>query len=392
MVTLFARRNIVCEFTWLLALCCLAGCTPARTVDTKRYFWPPLAEAAKIEYLEFFASTDDFKRNKPNWYEDVILGKQTSRPMFTKPYAVDARFGKVAVTDIVRRQVFVIDFDRERIETLETGGGDDKVKPGLATPTGVAFAGPDELWVVNSLAAEVLRYRLDGSYLGKVGVAALVRPTAVAIDHVAKRVVIVDPSQHRLAVFGLDGTLLGYLGERGTGPAQFNFPLDADFDGDGDLFVLDALNARVQRFRWDGEGYRYHSHFGERGTAAGSFQIPKSLAVTPAGHVYVTDSLGNKVLVFDREGVFLLTFGGKYVVRRGEFAPGGLNMPAGIAADENDGIWVADSFNRMLHRFQYLNEAYLREHPISPEQVVVPPLEAPGEDSGKVQPKERVGQ
>jgi DNA-binding beta-propeller fold protein YncE len=180
---------------------------------------------------------------------------------------------------------------------------------------------------------------------------------------------------HRLAVFTLDGTFLHTLGERGSGPGQFNYPLDADFDADGDLYVLDALNTRVQRFHWDGTGYRYVLHFGEHGTASGSFQMPKALAVTPSGHVYITDSLADKVTVFDRDGTFLLTFGGRFVASN-KMAPGGLNMPAGIAADENDGIWIADTLNGMVHRFQYLNESYLRDHPITAEQLIEVGMEA----------------
>jgi sugar lactone lactonase YvrE len=378
---------------WLLVVVCvLAGCVPNRVVENKRYLWPASAQAAKIEYLEFFASADDFKRNRINWYEEVILGKKPSSSIFAKPYALDARFGKVAITDIVLRQVFLIDFSREQIAPLETRI-DEKVGIGSGplTPTGIAFAGPDELWVVNSLAAQVLRFNLAGTYLGKIGGEGLRRPTSIAIDIANRRVVVVDPSQHRLAVFTLDGTFLNYLGERGTAPGQFNFPLDADFDSSGDLFVLDALNARVQRFRWDGQAYRYVSHFGERGTTAGSFQIPKSIAVSPAGHVYVTDSLANKVVVFDRDGGFLLVFGGKYVAKGGQFAPGGLNMPTGIAVDEHNGIWIADSFNRMVHHFQYLDADYLRTHPISPEQVVLPPLDALIEEQDQAAPKQGQG-
>jgi len=369
--TVWTTRRIFCL---LAGVFLLAACAPSSPVSVqKRYLWPPVADAARIEYLGFYASDGDLRRRGDSWLEVYILGQPISQPVFKKPFAVDARFGKVAVTDTIARRVVLFDLASRTIAPVAiTAENTGNANAGIGTPTGVAFSGPTEFWLVDTLARAVFRYGIDGQSHGKVGEGQLTRPTAVAIDHTNRRAVVVDTAMHRLAVFDLDGTFLNHLGERGADPGQFNYPLDADFDTAGDLFVLDALNARVQRFRWDGAAYRYLAQFGERGTAAGSFQMPKSLAVTPSGHVYITDSLADKVTVFDRDGAFLLTFGGRFVAASGKMAPGGLNMPAGIAADENDGIWIADTLNGMVHRFQYLNDAYLRDHPISPEQVVTP--------------------
>lgn len=358
----------------LSAVLLLSACAPGAPAPAKmRYLWPPSAEAAKIEYLGFYLGDEDLRRGSESWFERYVLGQRLSRPVFKKPFAVDARFGKVAVTDTIARRVVLFDLARKTIAPLEISDeGSGKSSAEFGTATGVAFAGPEEFWLALSQSPAVIRCGTDGRLLGKVGQGRMTRPTAVAIDHRNQRAVVVDTPMHRLAVFDLDGAFLGYLGERGTGPGQFNFPLDVDFDVNGELFVLDALNARVQRFRWEGTEYRHVTHFGEHGTAAGSFQMPKALAVTPAGHVYITDSLGDKVTVFDRDGVFLLAFGGRFVSTRGQVSPGGLNMPAGIAADEDDGIWIADTLNGMIHHFQYLNEAYLRSHPIDAEQVVLP--------------------
>ncbi|TLM65637.1 MAG: hypothetical protein FDZ69_09040 [Deltaproteobacteria bacterium] len=367
------------RFPVLLAMVCLlAACGPVAAPQVQtRYLWPPSVEDAKIEYIGFYVGDEDLRRGSENWFERQVLGQRLSHPVFKKPFAVDARFRKVVVTDTLARQVILFDLDRKSISTLEISDESaGKSSAAFGTGTGVAFAGPDEFWLAVSQSQDVVRCQVDGRIVGKVGGAGrLTRPTAVAIDHASRRAVVVDTPMHRLAVFGLDGTFLDYIGERGAGPGQFNYPLDADFDSAGNLFVLDSLNARVQRFQWDGTAYRYVLHFGERGTAAGSFQMPKSLAVTPAGHVYITDSLADKVTVFDRDGTFLLTFGGRYISSKGQISPGGLNMPAGIAADENDGLWIADSLNGMVHRFQYLNEAYLQKHPISPEQLALPGAE-----------------
>lgn len=348
----------------------LAACGPLTPVPVeKRYLWPPVVDSARIEYLGFYVGDGDLREKSGGWLEKYVLGEPLSRSVFKKPFAVDARFGKVLVTDTVARRVVLFDLAKKTITPLNITDNDPSgLGLDIGAATGVAFANSKEFWLAIAQSQDVIRCSIDGDFLGKVGGGVMVRPTALAIDHPRRRAVVVDTPMHRLAVFTLDGTFLHYLGERGTGTGQFNYPLDVDFDAEGDLFVLDALNARVQRFHWDGAAYRYQQHFGEHGTASGSFQMPKSLAVTPSGHLYITDSLGDKITVFDRDGTFLLTFGGRFVATD-KMAPGGLNMPAGIAADESDGIWIADTLNGMVHRFQYLNETYLRDHPISPEQL-----------------------
>lgn len=366
-----SRSSAARVFSLLACVFLLAACSPAAPPSQQRYLWPPVAAAARIEYLGFYVGDEDLMRESESWFEKYVLGQKFSHSVFKKPFGVDARFGKVLVTDTITRQVVLFDLVRKTIGPLELSAENPgQVSGNLGTATGVAFAGPEEFWLATAQSQAVIRCGINGQVLGKFGGQQLTRPTALAVDHANRRAVVVDTPMHRLAIFSLDGTFLNYVGGRGTEPGQFNYPLDVDFDADGDLFVLDALNARVQRFHWDGAVYRYVSHFGEHGTATGSFQMPKSLAVTRSGHVYITDSLADKITVFDRDGTFLLSFGGRFVAASGKVSPGGLNMPAGIAADENDGIWVADTLNGMVHRFQYLNETYLRDHPISPEQVI----------------------
>lgn len=373
---------------WLLLLAfALCSCArPQPTREVKRYLWPASATSAKIEYLGFYASKDYLLDNEPAWADKYILGIERPEPLFRVPFGVAAGFGKVAVTDTVQRLVFILDVATGKMAPLSpAAGAAGALVRGLSTPTGVDFANQNELWVASSTSGSIERFRLDGTWLGSVGRDLLERPTAVAVDREGRRAVAVDTPKHRLAVFDLDGKFLFYLGGRGTSPGTFNFPLDADFAPNGDLLVLDSLNARVQRFGWDGKGYQFIKEFGERGTAAGSFQLAKSIAISPWGHVYVTDSLDNKVVVFDLDGQFLMRFGGKFATTSGEIAPGGFNMPAGIAADEQGGIWVADTLNRVVHRFQYLSDEYLRNHPISTGEIVRPA--AMGQDAPAEQPR-----
>lgn len=54
--------------------------------------------------------------------------------------------------------------------------------------------------------------------------------------------------QHRIQVFSKDGILLSEWGSTGSAPGEFNQPLDVEVDGNGNIYVADAGNSRVQKF------------------------------------------------------------------------------------------------------------------------------------------------
>lgn len=352
--------------SFLLLALIVCSCSPIRPEQRYRYVWPPSVQDAKIEYLGFYASEANLKTVLFSTLSEVVLGVEPARPIFLSPFAVDARFDRLLVTDTGSRRVMLFDFATRTLETLTPQATSSAV---ANFPAGVAIVDREQFLLTNSTAARVERYSMRGEYLGAFGAKILKRPLGLAIDRRSGRIAVADSGQHALAIFSADGTFLHVLGEKGSGEDEFNFPLDADFDDRGDLFVLDGMNVRVKRFAWNGAAYEFVGSFGERGTAPGSFARPKSLAISASGHVYVTDALSHKIVIFDRDGRFLLTFGGQELAADGKISPGGLYMPAGIAADEKDGLWVVDSLNRMVHHFQYLNEDYLRERPLRAEQL-----------------------
>lgn len=77
----------------------------------------------------------------------------------------------------------------------------------------------------------------------------------------------------------------------GAGPSQFNGATDIAVDNrNGDIYVVDSGNNRVQRFDRDG---RFVSEFGSAGRGDGQFDRPYGIAIDKDGYVFVADS-GNK--------------------------------------------------------------------------------------------------
>ena len=67
--------------------------------------------------------------------------------------------------------------------------------------------------------------------------------------------------------------------------------------GDGNVYVADTLNHRIQVF--DPEG-RFLCKWGTEGKGDGQFNEPLGLAIDGAGNVYVADAHNDRIQVFKR--------------------------------------------------------------------------------------------
>jgi DNA-binding beta-propeller fold protein YncE len=79
----------------------------------------------------------------------------------------------------------------------------------------------------------------------------------------------------------------------------FYMPADIAFDADGNVYVLDSGNHRIQKF--DSQG-NFLASFGRRGQGPGEFQYPQSIDIDERGHMVVSDSGNQKIQVLKPDG------------------------------------------------------------------------------------------
>lgn len=347
---------------YVFLLCLLSACSAKETAVKERFFFPPAPAQPKIEFIKAYFSDWAVKPEQKGFFVEHVLGETPPQPLFSTPSDVASNGkGRVFVADPGARQVVVLDLVNHKYRPLAGAEFGDGTVRGFGMPFSVTADANGRIYVVDVIAKRVDVFDHMENFLFSIEDSDFVRPTSVAVDVKNDKIFVLDTAAHKIFIFNLRGVLTGHFGERGDAPGEFNYPTDIDVDGAGNFYVLDSLNARIQVFDESGAFIR---EFGERGTAEGSFQVPKSLSVSNLGHVYATDALAHKMVVFSVEGELLLRIGGKSIAK-GSVAPGGFYLPRGVDVDENNTIWVVDSLNKMVHRFQYLTPEYLSKNPVS---------------------------
>ncbi|MFN3076636.1 MAG: 6-bladed beta-propeller [Alphaproteobacteria bacterium] len=331
----------------VLAAACLllvVSCQATKTGTGEALVWPDPPEEPRYIYDKMIRSSADVvEETKAERFQRMATGVGIAGKGFDKPWGVAAFDGRVYIGDTLSRKIHYYDLAAKTYSEFGNRG------PGsLAKPLQVAVDGKGKVYVCDGTGRRVVIFSQDGEFLGAVGTAnELERPSAVAVNADGTRVYVVDTGgvkseKHHVVVFNQDGEKIQTIGSRGTEEGQFNLPVSAAVAPNGNLYVVDGGNFRVQAFDPTG---KFLFTFGTVGRRSGQFARPKDITVDREGNVYVTDSAFGNFQIFDPQGKLLLFIG-----KRGDSgAPAEYMLPAGIAVDQKDGrVYVVDQFLKKL--------------------------------------------
>jgi outer membrane protein assembly factor BamB len=196
-------------------------------------------------------------------------------------------------------------------------------EPAAATPVAAQVDSPVELLWQTSGGPEPLIVGFDGA-IGPDG-----------------NLWVIDACNNRFQIFDPDGTFLEFWGEFGSGPGQFNF-CDGEprghftFDAQGNLYVVDAYNSRIQKF--DKER-RFVTEWRDVGIDEGQF-LDTSIAVNGEGNVVVCNMNRSDCQVYNPDGQLLFAFGEAI-----------LSRPAHVASDADGNVYVSDLGHSQVFKF-----------------------------------------
>ncbi len=327
----------------------LGGCATAPKQEEVRLVWPAPPLKPRIEFVRSIVSGENLDRDT-TFSERLVAflaGDKPAPNRVVEPMgvAVSDDGQRLYVSDYAQLAVFIFDFGQKTFTKLGE-------KEPLGRPAGLALDGQERLYVVEQYKKGISVFDRQGKKLAFFSDPSLERPTGIAIDHPRGRIYVADTGhtkseKHTVKVFSMSGELIQTIGgERGEAPGHFLFPTYVAVDGNGNVYVTDTLNSRVQMF--DAEG-KYVKTFGQRGNAWGMFDKPKGVALDRFGNLYVADSGWSNVQIFNQKGQVLLFFGGRGPI------PGMLKNPTAIAIDKNNQIYVGDFLNHRVEVYRLVN-------------------------------------
>ena len=251
--------------------------------------------------------------------------------------------------------IYVVDSGNHRVQKFSPDGqfvlqwGSFGTAPGqFNEPWGIAVDEKGYVYVADTWNHRIQKFDPQGNLLASWGYFVNTEgkleqpggfwgPRAIVIDHEGN-LYVADTGNKRIQKFSPDGFFLGQWGGFGTVEGFFDEPVGIALDAEGNIYVADTWNRRIQKFS---QGFNFIKQWRIYGWESPSVINKPYLAVSPYGILFATDPEFHRILAFDLEGNFLFSMG-RY---------GQLNLPTGLAVDKEGNLYVADSGSCRILKF-----------------------------------------
>lgn len=302
----------------LMLAACASAPTQAPTTAPARVFYPAPPDPPRIQLLTTFQGERDLAESDSSLARFLLGDAGKSVRQLQQPYGVAMFDNKLYVVDSKAPGLVVFDLAK-RGYSVFSGLGSGRMQ----RPINVAIDTDGTKYVADTGRDRVLVYDRNDQFLRALGEDKQFKPADALIA--GDRIYVADVQHHEIHVLDKRaGKLLFKFGKPGNKEGELHHPTNLGVGPDGDIYVVETSNFRVQRFKPDGRHVRF---YGELGDSPGQFARPKGIAIDRAGRLLVGDAGFENVQIFDPEGRLLMAFG------TGDEKRVGLHLPAGVYID-----------------------------------------------------------
>jgi len=329
-------------------------------IDYSKLVWPSPPAITRVRYLNYFSGekyVEKGEQKKKLSWKDKMAGiaageqsaKEKPRYQLVMPYglAVDSK-NRLYIADRKVSAIFIVNTETGEFDMIKNG-----VHARFGAVIGVAVDDADHLFVSDSVARRILVF--NGEHKVEASISeGLASPGGMAIDNENRFLYVADSDNDQVMVYDADPPYnyvrtIGKTGTKHTSTVQGEFakPTGVAVDQDGNLYVSDTWNNRIQVFDADGSFIRA---FGRSGDGPGYFARPKGIAIDVDGHVWVADGMQDRVQVYTPEGKLLIYMGGHGLI------PGWFQSLVGITIDKNNRVLTTEQYPGRLQIFRYTTQ------------------------------------
>ena len=331
-----------------------------KVVDYSNIVWPNPPAIARIRYTTWYAAeklsqVEAGKNTKKAKWMDRLAGTQTQadapRVLFQlgEPYgmAVDSK-GRIFVADSKVGAIFIFNTETREVEMIK-----NKVHAHFVRIIGLAMDDGDRLFVSDPGLHHILVFDANHKATDVI-TEGIGEPGNLALDKENRLLYVSDIQLDQILVYDADTLKLKRtIGTTGhnhelTSPGDLAKPTGIAVDSDGNLYVCDTLNNRIEEFDADG---KFISTFGKSGDGPGYFARPKGIAIDSDNHIWVADGMQDRVQVFNQEHQLLITFGGHGLL------PGQFQAIVNILIDKDNRVFTSEIYPGRVQQFRYVTDA-----------------------------------
>jgi sugar lactone lactonase YvrE len=208
------------------------------------------------------------------------------------------------------------------------------------------------------------------------------------VTRVGDNIYVSDTSNKRIQVFSPEGEFKFMFGKQGTGEGDFAFPYGITSDKNNNIYVADLYNHKISIFDQNGKFLRYFKDSDPKNLpldGAGGLRIindklyvtdinlgkayvynldgkrlleiskadntllfaPNAIVTDKNENIYISDSGNNRIVKFDKNGKYLLSINGS---KSGKGNPVFIN-PRGLGITEDDVLLIVDNMSHRVHGY-----------------------------------------
>jgi sugar lactone lactonase YvrE len=250
--------------------------------------------------------------------------------------------------------IYVSDTNNKRIMAFDVGGnflfsfGEDGTGKGqFKFPYGISLDENGRVYVADLYNGNISIFDEKGKFIEYFAPQAsknkkVSAPAALRI--IDNKVYVTDIKASKAYVFDLNGKLLLEIGKPGINDGEFSAPNGITADDEGNIYVVDTGNQRVQIFDQKGKFVKIING-SNNGKGESIFVNPRGIGIDKRGIMYVVSNLTHMVYGFDKDGKKVFELGGMGE-NNGQFS-----LPNGLFIDENDKVLITDTLNLRVQVF-----------------------------------------